>query len=82
MTVSCATPSTFIFSLPAGGVRVEGADGWPQLPSAAVGDELDEGGRGLVLVDALTDRWGVEPRRDGCGKTVWFECLTSKVADQ
>ncbi|NDZ78205.1 ATP-binding protein [Streptomyces sp. SID10853] len=72
---------TYIFRLPARGVRVEVADGCPGLPRAAVGDELDEGGRGLVLVDALTDSWGVEPLRDGSGKTVWFECLTAKAAD-
>ncbi|WP_328326157.1 MULTISPECIES: ATP-binding protein [unclassified Streptomyces] len=72
---------TCILWLPGRGVRVEVADGCPQLPSAAVGDELDEGGRGLVLVEALTDSWGVEPRSDGCGKTVWFECLTAKVAE-
>jgi anti-sigma regulatory factor (Ser/Thr protein kinase) len=29
-----------------------------------------EGGRGLVLVDVLSDFWGVEPR-DRDGKTVW-----------
>ncbi|MFE7073463.1 ATP-binding protein [Streptomyces sp. NPDC057620] len=28
-------------------------------------------GRGLVLVDALSDRWGTEPHR--WGKTVWAE---------
>jgi hypothetical protein len=28
-------------------------------------------GRGLLLVDALTDRWGAE--RTGDGKVVWFE---------
>lgn len=72
---------TFIFLLPAGGVRVEVADGCPGLPRMAVRDELDEGGRGLLLVAALTDRWGVEPRRDGRGKTVWFECLAAKEAD-
>jgi hypothetical protein len=27
-------------------------------------------GRGLALVDALADRWGVEPR-GAVGKTVW-----------
>ncbi|GED87279.1 hypothetical protein TNCT6_43640 [Streptomyces sp. 6-11-2] len=32
-----------------------------------------EGGRGLLLVDAVTDKWGVEPR-EGAGKTAWFEC--------
>ncbi|MFJ5288569.1 ATP-binding protein [Streptomyces sp. NPDC088348] len=72
---------TYIFWLPGRGVRIEVADGCPRLPSAAVGDELDEGGRGLVLVAALTDNWGVEPRRDGCGKTVWFECLAAKADD-
>ena len=29
----------------------------------------DDGGRGLLLVEALCDRWGVEA--DGSGKTVW-----------
>ncbi|MFJ2622446.1 ATP-binding protein [Streptomyces sp. NPDC087532] len=71
---------TFIFLLPAGGVRVEVADGCPELPRPAVGDVLDEGGRGLVLVDAVTDGWGVEPRRDGRGKTVWFECFSVNAA--
>ncbi|MEU6919792.1 ATP-binding protein [Streptomyces sp. NPDC046631] len=70
---------TFIFLLPSGGLRVEVADGCPKMPRMVVGDELDEGGRGLVLVAALTDRWGVEPRRDGCGKTVWFECTAAKA---
>ena len=28
------------------------------------------GGRGLALVDGLSDRWGAEPNADG--KTVWF----------
>ncbi|MFF9686554.1 ATP-binding protein [Streptomyces sp. NPDC014623] len=30
-----------------------------------------EGGRGLLLVAALADRWGWYPRTDGPGKTVW-----------
>lgn len=69
---------TFIFRLPDGdGVRVEVADGCPTVPRVAEGDVLDEGGRGLVLVDAVADKWGVEVRRDGGGKTVWFECLAA-----
>ncbi|MET7685430.1 ATP-binding protein [Streptomyces sp. NPDC005423] len=32
----------------------------------------DESGRGLLLVDALADRWGTEPRPPS-GKTVWAE---------
>ncbi|MCF2126259.1 ATP-binding protein [Strepomyces sp. STD 3.1] len=31
-----------------------------------------ESGRGLLLVDALADRWGTEPRPPS-GKTVWAE---------
>jgi anti-sigma regulatory factor (Ser/Thr protein kinase) len=65
---------TLIFLLPDGRVRVEVADASPRLPRAVVGDALDEGGRGLVLVDAVTDGWGVEVRSDGRGKAVWFEC--------
>ncbi|MFC8491108.1 ATP-binding protein [Streptomyces sp. NPDC057235] len=54
------------------GLRVEVADGVPGTVVAKAGGELDEGGRGLVLVEAVTDRWGVEERAGG--KTVWFEC--------
>ncbi|WNZ06871.1 SpoIIE family protein phosphatase [Streptomyces sp. 11x1] len=32
---------------------------------------LDEGGRGLLLVAQLTDRWGSRP--SGAGKTIWAE---------
>ncbi|MFD5470406.1 ATP-binding protein [Streptomyces sp. NPDC127105] len=58
-----------------GGVRVEVTDGSPQLPAVPLDLSPEaEGGRGLLLVDAVTDRWGVEPR-GGAGKTVWFECV-------
>lgn len=73
---------TFIFRLPDGGVRVEVADGCDELPRVTDRDTLDEGGRGLILVDAVTDRWGAELRRDGAGKTVWFECLPAKREEQ
>ncbi|MDT0616337.1 ATP-binding protein [Streptomyces lancefieldiae] len=46
------------------------------LPSPPVEGEtpLDaESGRGLFLVAALADRWGVEPYPPG-GKTVWADC--------
>ncbi|MGW2460217.1 ATP-binding protein [Streptomyces sp. NPDC001761] len=43
-------------------------------PPAECGTSLDaESGRGLILVTALADRWGVEPYPPG-GKTVWAEC--------
>lgn len=43
----------------------------PVRPSCG-GDGLAEGGRGLLLVEAVTDRWGAVP--SASGKTVWFEC--------
>lgn len=36
-------------------------------------DLTTPGGLGLMLVDNLTERWGI--RRDGC-TCVWFECAT------
>ncbi|EGG45235.1 ATP-binding protein [Streptomyces griseoaurantiacus] len=58
-------------------VRVEVADARgervPLLsPRQPPGDH--ESGRGLLLVAALADRWGAEPRAAGPGKTVWAEC--------
>lgn len=56
------------------GVRVEVADDFGQLPAAPVpSGPDDEGGRGLVLLDAVSDKWGVDPV-PGRGKAVWFEC--------
>ncbi|MCL6732732.1 ATP-binding protein [Streptomyces neyagawaensis] len=56
-----------------GGVRVEVTDGSEQLPVLRTDlSPYADGGRGLVLVDAVADKWGVGRWRDG--KTVWFEC--------
>ncbi|WP_328666084.1 ATP-binding protein [Streptomyces sp. NBC_00322] len=58
------------YQLTCDGVRVEvhdSADGWPQKRDA---DSDSEGGRGLVLVSALADQWGVS-ERGGVGKSVW-----------
>nr|WP_240450155.1 ATP-binding protein [Streptomyces sp. S1] len=43
-----------------------------QLPGP--GPELADGGRGLLLVERLADRWGWYPRVGAPGKTVWAEC--------
>ncbi|MDH2425230.1 ATP-binding protein [Sphaerisporangium sp. TRM90804] len=43
--------------------------GWPRLRAA--GTELEHG-RGLRIVEALTDRWGVAPVPPGEGKRIWF----------
>ncbi|GHB25828.1 hypothetical protein GCM10010306_018820 [Streptomyces umbrinus] len=64
----------FLLLRQAAGVRVEVMDGCPRLPSIPAELSLEaEGGRGLVLLDAVADKWGVDPLSGG-GKTVWFEC--------
>jgi anti-sigma regulatory factor (Ser/Thr protein kinase) len=57
------------------GLRVRVRDGAPALPRPRDSIPEDEGGRGLALVDALSDAWGAEPVVDehGGGKSVWFE---------
>ncbi len=54
-----------------GALRVEVQDGSPQMPRPRAAGLLEEGGRGLALVESLAADWGVTPER--AGKTVWFE---------
>lgn len=53
---------------PAMQVRV--SDGSLRRPEDRRRHPLDEGGRGLMLVNVLSSAWGVEPTADG--KVVWF----------
>ncbi|MFJ4907796.1 ATP-binding protein [Streptomyces sp. NPDC093249] len=46
-------------------------------PAPAPAPDLAEGGRGLLLIDGLTERWGWHPRGRSPGKTVWAECALS-----
>ncbi|WP_183061950.1 ATP-binding protein [Motilibacter peucedani] len=45
-------------------------DGSPTDPLPRVASELDESGRGMALVAALSESWGT--RHDATGKQVWF----------
>ncbi|MFF3732075.1 ATP-binding protein [Streptomyces sp. NPDC002476] len=45
-----------------------------ELPVPAPGSGLAGGGRGLLLVEGIADRWGWHPRPHAPGKTVWAEC--------
>lgn len=56
-----------------GMLRVEVADANNHRPEPRSADADEEGGRGLVLVAALAERWGHCPRRHGIGKSVWAE---------
>ena len=53
------------------GLRVEVHDEDTTLPARRQATPMDEGGRGIALVDALSTGWGAERTTDG--KTVWFE---------
>ncbi|MFF3516181.1 ATP-binding protein [Streptomyces sp. NPDC002573] len=64
------------------GVRLEVSDTRSErLPAhRPPGDPaVDESGRGLLLVEALAARWGVEPRSPG--KCVWAEVRRSPATD-
>jgi anti-sigma regulatory factor (Ser/Thr protein kinase) len=55
------------------GIRVEVCDGSTRALRPRKAELLDEGGRGLVLVDALSAHVGTERHADG--KTVWAELM-------
>jgi len=70
-----AAPSQVRLRLREGRVRLEVHDPSPQVPVPRARDLGATNGRGMVLVDALADAWGVEVG-DGLpdvGKTVWVE---------
>jgi serine/threonine-protein kinase RsbW len=52
-------------------VRVEVADASPALPVAPRAPPDAISGRGMAIVEAVSDRWGVDELPDG-GKLVWF----------
>lgn len=60
-----------------GWLRIEVRDPSRGLPCLMPVQAMDISGRGLFLVDKISDRWGVDllPR----GKTTWFEM---RVADR
>ncbi len=60
------------------GLKVEIVDGGSGFDTAAMSPEAtDEGGRGLMIVDALADRWGVN--HDARAR-VWFELSPRPVS--
>ncbi|MEU6603191.1 ATP-binding protein [Streptomyces flaveolus] len=43
----------------------------PPAPGSV--DDLDEGGRGLALLDLCATRWGITAAPGGTGNEVWFQ---------
>ncbi|MFD7814131.1 ATP-binding protein [Streptomyces sp. NPDC059785] len=54
-------------------LRLEVSDAGAGRPEVRAPGAEETGGRGLLLVEALAHRWGVEEREAGIGKTVWAE---------
>ena len=59
-------------------LRVRDADTGPLVMRAGAGSELDEGGRGIMLIDRLADAWGTEHHKGR--KTVWFRLDVAPAA--
>ncbi len=64
-----------------GRLTVSVIDSDPRLPvlREAAMDALETCGRGLALVEALSEAWGARHQADGPGKVVWFS-LTAAPA--
>ncbi|MFI5554891.1 ATP-binding protein [Streptomyces sp. NPDC051738] len=54
-------------------LRLEVSDAGSGRPEVRTPGDEETGGRGLLLVEALAHRWGVDERVGGIGKTVWAE---------
>jgi DNA-binding NarL/FixJ family response regulator len=63
-------PTVAVILLPEA-VRIEVADDNPAGLAPRKAAEEDESGRGLLLLDSLAAKWGVDASEHG--KTVWFE---------
>ncbi|MEV5847791.1 ATP-binding protein [Streptomyces sp. NPDC051985] len=74
-----AAPCDVIVTRAGDRLRVEVTDTDPSLSSAVEAGPNDESGRGLLLVDALADAWGMRP--EPAGKTAWFEIALDPSID-
>ncbi len=54
-------------------LRLEVSDAGAGTPELREPGDEETGGRGLLLVEVLAHRWGVEKRTGGIGKTVFAE---------
>ncbi|MGW3913088.1 ATP-binding protein [Streptomyces sp. NPDC005070] len=61
-------------------LRVSVADRSSALPAARTAGGAEESGRGLTIIAALSDDWGVAPADPGTtGKKVWFSMALQAV---
>ena len=62
-----------------GEIRVEVTDAGSGTPTMRTPRPEEPSGRGLRIVEMLSERWGVQPE-DPSGKTVWFAMAASSAA--
>ncbi|MFB7568904.1 ATP-binding protein [Streptomyces sp. NPDC056165] len=73
--VGAGTPTTLAVLMNGSSLRIEVHDpDTSALPAVVAADVESEGGRGMTLVEALTDRWGVQLLADR--KVTWCELAT------
>ncbi|MFD8456514.1 ATP-binding protein [Streptomyces antimycoticus] len=76
--VGTGTPTTLVVAMKGTHVRIEVHDpDGKALPTLVSATSASESGRGLALVTAMADRWGVIPTEKG--KTTWCEIATELV---
>lgn len=79
MASNCIQHTTTEFDLAvvreAGAIRVEATDFGGGVPRRRTPATSDLSGRGLQIIDMLSESWGYEPRVP-VGKTVWFRIAT------
>ncbi|MFB7821727.1 ATP-binding protein [Streptomyces hydrogenans] len=56
-----------------GGIILAVSDPDPRPPAPRPSDASATGGRGLVLIQTMANRWGYSPRQPHPGKIVWAE---------
>ncbi|MFJ7120047.1 ATP-binding protein [Streptomyces albogriseolus] len=79
--VGRGTPASLTLSLGDARLRLEVRDPDTRvLPTLMEATEDAENGRGMTLIDALSDRWGVDLYRDG--KVTWCEIVAAPVTPQ
>ena len=69
--VHARTPMRLSVDVEPSALRVAIADDAPRTPVRRAGGDTRLTGRGMHLVEKLSNHWGVEPTPSG--KTVWFE---------
>lgn len=66
-----AGPIVLTVTIAASTLRFAVSDADPTTPRRREADMDEESGRGMILLQELSCRWGVRPT--GTGKTVWFD---------